>query len=63
MITTMSMSNYEMENQTLDTEYEDDIMYAGWNPDVDFLCEQQLVIEDDWQTPNPVILAALDSLD
>jgi len=63
MIMTMSMSDYEVESQSPETDYEDDIMYAGWNPDVDFLCEQQLVIEDDWQTPNPVILAALDYLE
>ena len=63
MIMNMSMSSYEFENPSLEAEYDEDVMNAGWNPDVDFLCEKQLVIEDDWQTSNPVLLSALDSLD
>lgn len=42
MNVTMNMSNYELE--TIEAEYGDEILLAGWNPEVDSVCQQlQLV--------------------
>lgn len=44
MTIVMNMSDYEIERETLDAEYSEEIMNTGWNPDVDLVCEQlQLV--------------------
>jgi hypothetical protein len=37
MKVTMNMSSHEIEHDTVDAEYGDDILYAGWNPEVDKL--------------------------
>ena len=36
----MKMSNYEMDLDSMDEEYGDEIMSAGWNPEVDQVCQQ-----------------------
>jgi hypothetical protein len=41
---TMNMSNYEIENEAIETEYGDEILCSGWNPEVESVCLQlQLV--------------------
>jgi hypothetical protein len=37
---TMDMSNYEIEDETMEAEYGDEILLSGWNPEIDTACEQ-----------------------
>ena len=46
MNVTINMSNFEIEQETNETEYDDEILDAGWNPEVDSVC-QQLQVESD----------------
>lgn len=39
---TMNMSSYEIEQDSTEAEYSDDILYAGWNPEVESLSQEQL---------------------
>jgi hypothetical protein len=58
MTIVMNMSNYEIEPETIEAEYSDEILYAGWNPEVDLVREQlqlvptseQMTIPDDLAT-------------
>ncbi len=43
MKSTMDLSNQKIEHDSMGTEYDDDILYAGWNPEVG-LASQQLQI-------------------
>lgn len=38
MKVTMNMSSYEIE--TIEAEYGDEVLFAGWNPEVDTVCQQ-----------------------
>jgi len=40
MKVTMNMSNYEIEHETIEAEYGDEILCAGWNPEIDSVCPQ-----------------------
>jgi hypothetical protein len=46
MSITMNMSSYEIENDSeienvsREAEYSDEILNAGWNPEVDLVCQQ-----------------------
>jgi hypothetical protein len=40
----MDMSNYEIELDTKEAEYADEILYAGWNPEVDSVSQQLLLV-------------------
>ena len=37
---TMNMSSYEIEQDSTEAEYSDDILYAGWNPEVESLSQE-----------------------
>jgi hypothetical protein len=39
---TMDMSSYEIEieSETTEAEYDDEILCAGWNPEIDSVCQQ-----------------------
>ena len=58
MTIVMNMSDYEIESEPLDIEYGDEILDAGWNPEVDSVCEQlqlvptgeQMALPDDLTT-------------
>jgi hypothetical protein len=44
MKVTMNMSDYEIEYEAIEAEYDDEILCSGWNPQVDTMCQQlQLV--------------------
>lgn len=44
MTIVMNMSDYEIERETLEVEYGEEIMNTGWNPEVESVHEQlQLV--------------------
>lgn len=36
----MKMSNYEIDLDSMEEEYGDEIMSAGWNPEIDQVCQQ-----------------------
>lgn len=40
MSITLSLSSYEIEHDSMEEEYSDDILYAGWNPEVDLVSQQ-----------------------
>ncbi len=40
MKATMDMSSYEMEYDSADSGYGDEILFAGWNPEISTVCEQ-----------------------
>jgi hypothetical protein len=42
MSITINMSSYEIEQDSKEAEYSDDILFAGWNPEVDLLNQEQL---------------------
>jgi hypothetical protein len=44
MKTTMDMSSLEIEHLSIEAEYGDDILYAGWNPEVDSVSQQLLLV-------------------
>lgn len=56
MKVTMDMSNYEIE--AVEAEYGDEILCAGWNPDVDSVCQQLQVVESGEQSAMPAPLSA-----
>ena len=39
MAITTNMSDYEIETDSIGAEYDDEIMCAGWNPDIDLACQ------------------------
>ena len=40
MTIVMNMSDYEIEREALEIGYDDEILWAGWNPEVDTVCQQ-----------------------
>jgi hypothetical protein len=40
MSITLSLSSYEIEHDSMEEQYSDDILYAGWNPEVDLVSQQ-----------------------
>lgn len=39
MTITTNMSDYDSEADSIDAGYDDEILCAGWNPDVDLVCQ------------------------
>jgi hypothetical protein len=56
MKVTMDMSNYEIEPETTEAEYDDEIMFAGWNPEVDSMCQQLQLVPTTEQLAMPAEL-------
>jgi hypothetical protein len=56
---TMTMNSYEVEHDSMEAEYGAEIMCAGWNPAVDLLCQQQLLISTEQQNDMPTGLTAV----
>jgi len=63
MKTTMDMSNYEIEQDAMESEYGEEIMSSGWNPAVDMVCEQLLQVPTDEQMAMAAELPTLNSVD
>ena len=57
----MNMSSYEIERDSMEAEYGEEIMYAGWNPAVSLVCQQQMVVPTDREMSMPVDLAMVDA--
>lgn len=60
----MKMSNYEMDLGMMEAEYGDEIMSAGWNPEIDLVREQLQLASVGEHTsmaadPSPVIAELL----
>ena len=58
MKTTMDMSNYEIEHDSMEAEYDDEILDAGWNPEVDSVCQQLQLVPTTEQQDMPDALKA-----
>lgn len=58
MKATMNMSDYEFENETIQAEYADEILYAGWNPEIDLVCQQLQLAQVAGQSAVPAALSA-----
>ena len=58
MTIVMNMSNYEIEPETIEAEYSDEILYAGWNPEVDSVCQQLQLVPTTEQRTMPATLTA-----
>ncbi len=56
MSITMNMSSYEIDHDSMEEEYGAEIMCAGWNPAVDLMCQQQLLIPTERQRSMPTDL-------
>jgi hypothetical protein len=56
----MDMGNYEIERDTLETEYGEEVMYAGWNPAVALTCLQRPIGHANEQATMPIDIAAAD---
>jgi hypothetical protein len=59
MSITMSLSSYEIEHDSMGPEYGDDILYAGWNPEVDLVCQQLQLVPTTEQRAMPTGLTAV----
>lgn len=46
MTITTNMSNYEIGTDSIGAEYGDEIMCAGWNPDVGLVCQNLIGLSD-----------------
>ncbi|GAO35358.1 hypothetical protein SCT_0744 [Sulfuricella sp. T08] len=46
MAITTNMSSYEIGTDSVEAEYGDEIMCAGWNPDVGLVCQNLLELSD-----------------
>ena len=57
MKTTMDTSSHEIEHDSMEAEYSDDILYAGWNPEVDSVCQQLQLVPTSEQLAMPEELA------
>ena len=57
MIIVMNMGDYEIEQDELEIEYGEEIMNAGWNPEVDSVHEQLQILTDSEMNTIPDDLA------
>ena len=53
---TMNMSSYEIEDDLVEAEYSDEILNAGWNPEVDLVCQQLQLVPTAEQRDMPTTL-------
>ena len=57
----MNMSSYEIECDSREEVYGEEVMCAGWNPSVALLCQQQLIAPSNRQMTMPADLATVDA--
>ena len=57
----MNMSSYEIERDSMEAEYGEEVMCAGWNPAVALICQQQMVVPTDKQMAMPADLATVNA--
>ena len=56
----MNMSSYEIEDDSTEVEYGEEVMYAGWNPAVTQVCQQQMVATTNGHASMSAELATVD---
>ena len=56
----MNMSSYEIERDSMEAEYGEEVMYAEWNPAVPLVCQQQMMAQTNRSVLMPVELATVD---
>ena len=49
----MNMSSFEIKRGLMETEYGDEVMYAGWIPAFDLMCQLQTVVSTNKLTTVP----------
>lgn len=59
MAIVMNMSDYEIEREPLEVEYSEEIMYSGWNPEVETVHEQLQIAPTTEQASIPEDLATV----
>lgn len=57
----MNMSSYEIERDSMEAEYGEEVMCAGWNPAVALICQQQMTVPTDKQMAMPTDLATVNA--
>ena len=57
MKVTMNMSNYEIELEAVEENYSDEILCAGWNPEIDTVNKQLQLVQIGDQMAMPEGLA------
>lgn len=53
----MDMSSYDIEYESIDNDYDDEILCSGWNPEVDLIREQLQLVTSSEQSVIPEGLA------
>lgn len=53
----MDMSNCEIEYETIESEYDDEVLCSGWNPEVDSVRQQLQLVHTDVQLTMPESVA------
>ena len=51
------MSNCEIEYETIESEYDDEVLCSGWNPEVDSVRQQLQLVHTDVQLTMPESVA------
>lgn len=54
MSITMNMSSYQAEHDSMEADYGEEVMCVGWNPAVDLVCQQQLLVPTEKKNDMPV---------
>ena len=57
----MNMSNYEIEHSSMETEYGEEVMCAGWNPAIVLAAQLQPDVPASRPAPMPADLATVDA--
>lgn len=57
----MNMSNYEIEYNSMEAEYGEEVMSAGWNPAVALMCPQQRAVPASGEMSIPPDLATVEA--
>ena len=61
MSVVMNMSSYEIERDSTEAEYGEEVMYAGWNPAVAQVSLQQVAVPANRHVSMPADLTAVDA--
>lgn len=56
----MDMSSYEIEHNSTDEEYSEEVMRSGWNPAVNLACQQVMTESTCKKSAMPPELATVD---
>lgn len=57
----LNMGNYEIESDSMEAEYGEEILCAGWNPAVELVCQQQTFVPTRRQMFMPADLVTVDA--